>query len=257
LRIRRQPAIVIAALMFCRNVLADSPATRPSPLDQQMRAWIRELGVDDSQVRQSALSQLMWLREEDLPALREAALSLEPLLPGQIAAIHDAVTQIYLEHLHDADAPADNNQPTRGFLGLRWSQKDTTESSPDGVIVAERIPGFGAYRMLQSGDIIVKILDQPDVELHNDMQFMDAVRPMLAGQILHLRVMRYGRLMDISVPMEPLPADLPAPTFDPDIDVARVNAWAQARDEKAQAFWQQEFSVIDPARSSSSASTEP
>lgn len=234
-------AVVLAGSPICRGVLADTAATQPAPLNEQMRLWIKQLGGDDSRVRQSALMQLMGLRREDLPALREAALAQEPLLPGQVAAIHDAVTQIYLA----ADATAENIQPTRGFLGLLWNPVDTIRS--EGVIVSQRIPGFGAYRMLQSGDIIVKLLDQPNVELSNYQQFIAAVQPMEAGQVLRMQVMRYGRLTDISILLEPFPTDLNGETS--------IDAWMQARDDKAQAYWDADFSALD--HPTSSASTEP
>ena len=121
-----------------------------------LQSVIVQLGSDNPQLRQEAMGRLMGLKKQDLPAVRAAALAQSPLLPGQIAALHEAVIQIFLAaegYRVDADCPG-------GFLGLRWSIVQPPQSS-EGVVVEERIPGFSAYRLLQSGDVIVQFLDWP------------------------------------------------------------------------------------------------
>jgi hypothetical protein len=225
---------------------SSAPATQPAVSQRRLRLWVEQLGSDDPQSRREALGQLMDLKTQDLPALRAAVMSNHQLLPEQVAAIRQAVTQVFL-----AGQPyrfATDPRQDIGFLGLQWPW-DAPGQPPDGVLVWSRIPGFAAYRMLQPGDIIVKIIRQPaqpDIELHDFNQFTNLVKLNHAGEMLRLEILRYGRKMDVSIRLDhrPLQAN--------NQDMAVMQQWLNARSQAAQDYWDHEFSPIDPAQATSS-----
>jgi hypothetical protein len=208
-----------------------------------LQSLIAQLASDDSRLREKALGDLMELNKKDIPMLRAAALSQSPLLPGQIDAIRQAVTQIFLaaERYHvDPEIPG-------GFLGLHWTNPNP-RPMPDGVVVDERIPGFPCCRLLQSGDVIVQIVDRPPIPLLTTNDLVRVVQRMWPGEVLHLKILRLGQPIDVSLVLDFLPVDL---------NQTNIDAWIQDRNKKAEAYWVQEFSVIDPASTpgSSQAST--
>jgi hypothetical protein len=222
-----------------------SAATQSStPSQQELRKWIAQLGSDDPQIRRTALSKLMALNKADLPALQAAAISEHSLLPEQIAAIHQAVTQVFLS-AQPFEFAADPRLDY-GFLGIQM-MSGAPSQPPDGVLVWSRIPGFVAYRMLQQGDIIVKIIQKPalpDLEMHRFDQFARIVGLMHAGDVLRLQVLRFGRPIDVSIPLDHRPLEL-TPEQDP-AGVKRQQ-WVNARAQAAEEYWNHEFSAIDPA----------
>jgi hypothetical protein len=230
--------------------IAADPATQPAaaPLEHQLRIWVSQLGSDDPRARQSALGQLMQLNRDDLPALRSAALSQSPLLPEQIAAIRQAVAQIFL-----AGEPYDyatDPLMDRGFLGLQWSQEDLSAQYSDGISVSERIPGSVAYRLLQPGDVLVKIIRrpaQPDIQLHDVAQFTTDIQRMRPGDVLRLQVLRSGQRTDVSIPLDHRPLKV-----DSDPTGAAIQQWLNVRSQAVQDYWNREFSAVDPSRSSPS-----
>lgn len=192
----------------------------------------------------------MELNRQDLPALRAVAIAQSPLLPAQAAGIRQAVTQVFLATEPYESATDPHMGP--GFIGLSW-QGDALAPSPNGVIVSERIPGFVGYRMLQTGDVLVKILREPvepDIALHEYEQFIDQVRPMHAGDLLRLEILRYGRRMDVSIRLERRPLKLKT-----GLDPSAMQQWLNERTQAAQDYWTEQFSAIDSGQSS--ASTQP
>ncbi len=241
-------AILAAIFLLPRSVIRAAetePSTQPAPVSQhQIKIWVQQLGSDDPQSRRAALDELMTLKRRDLPTLRAVAMSDLPLLPQQVAAIREAVTQVYLTE--EPYKIATDPQQDIGFLGLQWPL-DAPSQPPDGVLVWSRIPGFVAYRVLQPGDIIVKIINQPaqpDVELHDFTQFTTLVRVMHAGEVLRLQILRYGRPTDVSIRLDHRPVNVN--------DDAKRQQWLNARTQAAEEYWNHEFSAIDPGQVASS-----
>jgi len=240
-------AAILLALGGAISMAETAPATQPAVSQRELHVWIGQLASDDPQTRRTALNDLMGLQKQELPALRAAAMSEHSLLPEQVAEIRQAVTQVFLAG--DPFKYATDPQDDIGFLGVQW-QREAPSQPPDGVLVWSRIPGFVAYRMLQPGDIIVKILRQPaapDVTLHDFDEFVELVRHLHAGEVLRLQVLRYGRPMDISIRLDHRPLDL---TKDP--AGVMIQQWINARAQAAEDYWNQEFSAIDPVQATSS-----
>jgi hypothetical protein len=249
--------VLIAALLFLPVIAVaaqgDSPpATQPAtPSQHDLQKWIQQLASDDPQTRRSALSDLMALNKSDLPTLRAVVVSQHSLLPQQISAIHDAVTQVFL-----ASQPyvfATDPRLDYGFLGIQM-MVDAPSQPPDGVLVWSRIPGFVAYRMLQQGDIIVKIIRQPalpDLEMHRFDQFALIVGRMHAGDLLKLQVLRFGRPTDVSIRLDHRPLEL-----EQDPAGVKRQQWVNARAQAAEEYWNHEFSAIDPVPATTQAATQ-
>ncbi len=211
------------------SVCADdsSPAaSRPSGV--QLRQWIAQLGDDDPHLREQARDQLLGLDRDDLPALRDAVTAARPLLSAQVDALHDIVQHVYLtQEPYIADM-------STGFLGLNWPTAESLDVLDSGIVVEERIPGFPAYRTLRTGDILVKVIDRPDLDMHRLDSFINAIRAMPANQVLPLRVLRNGRIIDVSIVLRPRPWEI----------YRNRDAWLSARLARAQIYWDAQFSPI-------------
>ena len=202
-----------------------------------LQSLVGQLGSDDPRVRENALDQLMDLKPQDLPLLRAAALSQSPLLPGQIACLRQIVAQVYLSGEKFKFNPADPS----GFMGIRFSRTVPPQQN-DGVVVSDRIRGFPAYRYLKPGDVIIQLIDRPGVPLNDADEFINAVKLFHPGDVVRLRILRDGRAISVSIPLVYRPVEIanaPAESV--------VDAWIQAREQRAAAYWNAEFSILDPA----------
>jgi hypothetical protein len=233
-----RPFVGAAMVLLCIGApaMADAPpSTEPAAASAsslvQIQAGIRQLGDDDPLVRDAAAQQLMGLHPSDLPALRSSAMSLSPLLPAQIAALHDIVMQVYL-------APQSPGYTSGfGFLGLTWPEDSKTHDSR-GVVVEKRIPGFVAYRMLRPDDVIIKLIDFPQVNLRDRIRFIEVVRDLAPGQKLRMEVVRGGKTIEVTAVLDLRPPDVGD-------DQLSFDAMLQHRQRAAEEYWKTNFSDID------------
>ncbi|HTW93500.1 MAG TPA: hypothetical protein VMD30_01820 [Tepidisphaeraceae bacterium] len=215
----------LAAAVF---VLTDGPATQPTAMERRLRGWIEELSDNDQAVRERAKFNLLGLSRDDLPALKEAAEKEMPLSPDQQLALRDVVFHVYLS--------GDNYEAiaNEGFLGLQWPF-----TYPDfvdiGQYVETRLPGFGAYRYLRTGDIIVGILSDPSVDCRDTLAFRSAIKAMLPGQTVRLRILRRGQLRDVSIVLDEMPA---VTNLENGI---HVEDWLIQRRQAAEGYWDANF----------------
>jgi hypothetical protein len=237
--VHRLPLAAFLAALLLLNVIQSAHAVTPA----QLKTLIAQLGSEDPRLRQSAADDLMGIKKEDLPALHAAALSESPLLPGQIAGLHQVVIQVFLAGEKFRIDPSEPDYP-RGFLGVRFSPAERIQRS-DGITISDRIPGFPAYRYLHPGDVIVKFVDWPNVQLHLSDDFIRAVGFLQAGDIVRLQVLRFGRLISVSLPLDFRPEAISNVTQENPDSV--VDAWIQHRQQRAENYWKQEFSGIDPS----------
>jgi hypothetical protein len=235
---RLKPACALAVMLCAAAMsLAQPPATQPS--DKLLREWVGQLGSDDSQIRENALDRLMHLTNRDLPALRSAAIAQSPLMPGQIAAIHEVVTEVFLageSYRVDPDSLG-------GFVGLHWSSGFPTPS--DGILVDERLPGFPAHRWLRPGDVIAGFGNWPTVKLTDIGVFIRIMRSLPPGMSVDLQVQRNGRRIDVPIVVDFIPVDAPD-SPDPTVTARWLSQWLTDRSAKAEDFWNRQFAVIDP-----------
>ena len=222
------------ALILC--AAANLAAAPDSAL---LKNLIAQLGSDNPQLRDEARVQLMGLQRADLPALRAAALAQSPLLPGQVEQLREVVTQVYLSGEDYHKNPAD----PRGFAGLRWGMDVLNETFSTGIPVQERIPGFPAFRVLQTGDIITQVMEHPKTPLQHIADFINVVHLMQHGDVVHLSILRSGRTMSVALPLDFVPVDLDQHV----VEDGWIDNWILARNQRAEDYWNSEFWAIDPS----------
>ncbi len=154
------------------------------------------------------------------PCACAAALAQSPLLPGQIEQLREVVAQVFLSADDYHKDPAD----PRGFAGLSWGTEVLNESFASGIPVQERIPGFPAFRVLQSGDIITGVLEQPQTPLHKIGDFIAVVLLMRHGSVVHLSILRSGHPVSVALTLDDFPVDL-----DKHRDTVWVDNWILAQ----------------------------
>jgi len=208
-----------------------------APDSSLLKNLIAQLGSDNPQLRDEARVQLMGLQKADLPSLRAAALAQSPLLPGQIEQLREVVAQVFLSADDYRKDPAD----PRGFAGLSWGTDVLNESFASGIPVQERIPGFPAFRVLESGDIITGVLEQPQTPLHKIGDFIAVVLLLRHGSVVHLSILRSGHPVLVALTLDDFPVDL-----DKHRNTVWVDNWILARSQRAEDYWNNEFWAIDP-----------
>jgi S1-C subfamily serine protease len=215
---------------------APAAATQPSHLG----AVLRELDHRDADVRGAAVSKLLNLVADDLPALRDAVRQAQPLTPNQVAALRDVVTQVFLE---GQEYPPDPD--AAGFLGLMQPATESVVAAHDeqkgeqvyqfGVPVGERLPGFCAYRALRPGDIVVGIFDRRPVRVQHWMELQAAVRDARPGETVTFEVVRQGRLVQVPIKLDARPRGASTPDFAETL---------RRRDEWAEQYWRAHFAPL-------------
>jgi len=217
------------------------PAPTTQPVDPVQAARLRKLlvrlGDDDPDIRESARSALLSLSRTDLPTMRDVLKTMPTPAPGEIADLHDIAIHLFLSgEAYPATAA--------GFLGVHWIDpewKDPTQpirNDYGGIVVDECLPGFCAYRMLRAGDIIVQVVDQPTLDLHDRENFQKEMQTHPAGDMVRFKVVRNGRRIEVPIILDAKPAN---------IDPLNINQFLNPRMEKAEQFWQAWFGWLDTA----------
>jgi hypothetical protein len=253
---------LLASLLIVPLVIADdtvdqsASTTRPS--QSNIKTWFANLADRDWNVREQARVDLMGLTRQDLPELLRLVRQSRPLALSQSAALHDIVMQVYL-----SGEPYEGN-PASGFLGVRLEENswadllqqapkvrnrddnqdaaadDTAAATPPlGVVIADRIPGFSAFRMLRNGDLIVGVEEQPQVAIRDVTDLRTIVGTSRAGAVLHFQVFRAGSMMTVPVVLHA------HPTMGSGMDFDFVQE-SQRRMNLADQYWKQTFAPVIP-----------
>jgi hypothetical protein len=246
-------ALSLMLSLFLAQSRAQSPATQPTTnpanpdhtaREALMKQWLSDLMNADASIRQRARLSLMAIRPSELPLLREACLASAPLNPSQIEPLKEIVTQLFLQGVLENDAEKTNT----GFVGVRlgFGQADTFGAGEyaAGIVVYRRIPGFVGYRMLQDGDIIRGITEAPEVKMNRLQDFIDTVRKLQSGDLIHLQIVRAGKELSVPIKLDPRPewTNRQAMAVDPDDDPATIERIHQAED-----YWDNQFAPgFDP-----------
>lgn len=231
------------------------PSTQPTvDQDTQIRQWLRDLVAADGATRQQARVNLMSIDPTRLPELRRVCLAASPLTSAQIEALKDVVAQLYLqsqlenERVNPMLVEDQREREDLGFVGVRmgfgFSDNRVNGVYAAGIVVYRRIPGFVGYRVLQDGDVIRGIKEAPGIKMTQIQSFVDTVKALRTGSVIHLQILRAGRELTIPIRLDPRPwwANKTDATLDPDDDP--IN---QERLGKAFDYWVTQFAVgIDP-----------
>ena len=223
------------------------PATRPArDAAAQMAGWFADLGHPEARVREAARVSLMSVPRKDLPVLERLVRENVPLVPSQAVVLRDIVTQVYLSgEKYESSSGA-------GFLGVKMDQtnlnfREPPLQDPDqfpvgapgdpgavyGVVVVNRIPGFPGARALHDGDVILSVLEHPQVQFRIPQQFSDVVQAAGAGNRIHLQVLRQGQIVRVPVTLDAKP-DL----------LGTIEALENERRKVADEYWEQTFAPL-------------
>lgn len=202
---------------------AAGPTTLPTT-QPQLKRWFDDLADRDPDVRERARFELMGLPRSALPELLAIVKVSRPLRPSQISELHDIVTHVYL-----ASEPYDTLPG--GFLGVSWPNgMAEVWEEPAGLVVAERLKGFVAYRYLRDGDVVVAIVEFPQRAFTSSTELSSALREIGGGNRATLMVLRRGRILRV-----PLQLDF-RPNWPADVENTRM-----LRENAAEAYWDKTF----------------
>jgi hypothetical protein len=215
-------AAIAAGVMIVAHLLvlpapgrAADPTTHPSspPRNDPARddpkaihASFANLASPDPAVRTDALSRLMGLEATDLPMLRTVVEESRPLAAAQTSVLEQIVTHVFL-----TGETYESN--LSGFLGIKMEAIHVTftdlsarETAPSGgMVVFERMPGFPGARMLLDGDVILAVLDRPQISIQETDGFAAVVRDMGAGSTVHFLILRHGQIVRVAVKLASRP----------------------------------------------------
>jgi len=240
----RAGRIAFAAVICSVTTVAGAgqdPTSQPAPAagaSRPIARWVKELTSSDAAVRDAARNKLMDLRRKDLLELRRAVEQSRPLVPSQTMALRQIVEEVFLS---GEDYKKD---PSHGFLGILMDDatmalRDTTQQTDvrpsPGVVVADRIPGFCASRMLLDGDLILGTSDPPQV-FNSAEDLRLAISSVDPGTVVHLQVLRHGQVVRVPLKLDckPMEAD----------NIPDAENFRRRRAEKFEDYWRQTFGPL-------------
>jgi hypothetical protein len=211
--------------------LSAAPASQPAA---KLRVLVQQLADTNSEKRDAAASELLTLKPQDLPRLRQAVAEARPLAPGQVAMLRQAVRHIYITGAEYPTEPG--NQP---FLGLSWDSEFMPEwAELGGVPVMRRVPGFAAYQVLREGDVIQSIEELPGIPLRSTADIRNAITAAFqAGQTIRLNINRQGKSMRVRVELRARPVL-------PQGDSMALEVWIDEQTAAADRYWDNHFSPL-------------
>jgi len=199
-----------------------------------MRKALAELDDDDASVREQGRVRLMGMRREHLPTFQKIVRENLPLTPSQAAVLRPIVQHVYLSgETYDTTG-------TEGFLGVKMHEtavrlpgaNPAEQYAPAyGVVIVERMPGWVGARMLQDGDVILGVVERPEVRMMSMQDFQVVVRQVSPGTTIHFQVLRQGQVIRVPIAPDPRPWE---------IDTGGQQLIFQ-RQQKADDYWNSSF----------------
>ncbi len=229
-------AAIILAFAFLS--IAAEPASRPAAVsEQQLAGWVASLNDLSPAARASATAALLDLQRDDLAQLKAVVRKASPLSPAQVEVLHDVVMHVYL-------SGEQYPKLTSGFLGMRMIQLDQLDRDPrtigQGIIIQSRMAGFGAYRSLLDGDVLLSIEEYPNNWLTDSGTFVMLIKQTRPGTTLHMMILRQGRQMTVPVTIDARPADARMNNNDPD----SAEEYNNSRLLLAEEYWEKQFGLV-------------
>jgi hypothetical protein len=230
-------------LVLAMAAAGGGPATMPAAAAaghnreqlERIQGWLVGLADADPEVREESRYQLMGLGRGDLPGLRSVAERYRPLERSLIEMLHEVVTHVYLA------GEGGMERAGAGFLGIDLP-REMPEDPRFQIIVVSRMKGFVAYRSLRDGDIILEVEGRPIPAgtvnpLALRAHFTQSIQQVGAGRMVHLKVLRQGKVMRISMTLSRRPdwADLGAGNEGEAIEMR------SRREQSAERYWKSEF----------------
>ncbi len=203
--------------------LTVAPATVPS---DSIRGWFNQLADSNPDAREQARINLMGLSRADLATLRQIVAETRPLRASQSAVLYDIVA-----HAYSAGEPYDSRE-VGCVLGVQLAPSE----DPPGVRVAERFPGFCAYRYLRDGDVIVGVAELPGVVLNAPRALSNVLSQLRGGTRVSLQVLRNGQTQSIPIRLDACPAGA-------DLEQG-IRLLHERREQRATEYWTKNFAPL-------------
>ena len=216
---------------------AEPPHPKEHTRAAALRRWFEELDDADAAVREAARVKLMGMRREDLPAFRALVQESLPLTPSQAAMLRQIVTHVFL-----AGEQYDTTN-VEGFLGVKMQETSVRLPAADGgdqappaagVVIVERMPGFAGARAFVDGDVVLGVVERPDVRTLGMYEFIMVVKAATPGTTIHFQVIRQGQVIRVPVAPDPRPFEAEG----------MMNDLLYRRQGKADAYWDREFAPV-------------
>jgi hypothetical protein len=200
--------------------------------------WLKGLADADPSVRDASRLGLMRLPADELPVLHDEVAGMGAIEPEQSQALPDIVRHVYLKGVEYESLP-------NGFLGLSWPPVVAPALAPPldqaGVVVEGRLPGFEAYGVLETGDVILSMGDPPaPIRTHADLT--EPVKLLPPGTVLSMTIRRGAVEMKVQLTLASRPRV--ADEADQAGEPAKVDQWQQSRLAAAQEYWDQQFAPL-------------
>jgi hypothetical protein len=215
---------------------AAAPATQPTQTAAQLQKWFDNLASSEPTVRDQARSDLLGLNRPDLNTLREVVRKNLPLMPSQSAVLHDIVMHVYLAGGKEEGNP-------HGFLGVMLDPTEdgvqrNMQASGAGVYIFDCMLGYCGYRYLRPGDVISGVVIAGEViRVSRKDQLIAFISNALPGSPVQLQVLRQGRVMGVTLKVDPKPSVADEGPF-------KVNEWKNERLQDAEDYWTKTFVPI-------------
>jgi hypothetical protein len=207
------------------------------PAIAPVRQAFAELDHADAAVRDAARLKLMGMGRRDLDAFRKLVQESLPLMPSQAAVLRQIVTHVFL-----AGEQYDTTG-IEGFLGVKMQETSVRLPAADGadqfapavgVVIVERMPGFVGSRMLVDGDVVLGVVERPDVRTLGMYEFQMVVKSVSPGTTIHFQVMRQGQVVRVPVAPDPRP-------FEAD---GLMQDLIYRRQRQADDYWEKSFAKV-------------
>jgi hypothetical protein len=76
------------------------------------------------------------------------------------------------------------------------------------VVIVERMPGWVGARMLQDGDVILGVVERPEVRMMAMHDFQMVVRQVSPGTTMNFQVLRQGQVVRVPVAPDARPWEI-------------------------------------------------
>jgi hypothetical protein len=224
-------------LVLSIPALAEPPTTQPATQDdaqtRRLQSLFNDLAHANSDTRDRARVELMGMGRSDLPVFRAVVERSRPLLPAQALALREIVMHAFLA----ADIyPGDRDT---GFLGVQLGNvmlEGEEEGESEGVLITGRIVGFCGYRMLRTGDVILRLMEHPNVPLRSHQHLADMIRTFPAGETVQVEVLRQGQIVRLPIRLDARPLELD--------EAANLDNFQWRRDDRFEEYWQRTFAPL-------------
>jgi hypothetical protein len=248
--------------------------TRPA---SELQKLVGELGALDSDVRDRARRELMGVGRPDLETLRSIVSAGPKLTTSQTSLLRDVAIHVFLatesyegtgqgllgvkdlaavkvsgEKDEEADENLDGHKPQGRAEGIIIENHGAAGGIlilPDGVrriageigvVVSERMPGFCAYRHLDTGDVVLAVKGERTFRPRTVWDFQAVVKSHEPGDTITLQVLRRGKVVDVTLTLDAYPAC----AMNPQTSQLELERFRRERDEAAEQYWQKNFGEL-------------